>query len=71
MCMLLGQYLLQVYVRSTDVDRTIMTAQSLLTGLYPSNFSDWELGTWQPIPVHMESGNSDQVWCNIFKFKVK
>lgn len=61
MCMLLGQYLLQVYVRSTDVDRTIMTAQSLLTGLYPSNFSDWELGTWQPIPVHMEPGNSDQV----------
>lgn len=43
-----------VYVQSTDVDRTIMSAQVVLAGLFPPNeeekFHDEIL--WQPIPVH-------------------
>lgn len=45
---------LQVYVRSTDFDRTLMSAEANLAGLFPPdgmqrfnpNIS------WQPIPVH-------------------
>jgi len=44
----------QIYIRSTDVDRTLMSAQALLAGLFPpegyQRFSP-DL-PWQPVPVH-------------------
>jgi hypothetical protein len=69
-----------MYVRSSDVDRTLMSAQSLLMGLYP-------LGTgphlpdsikaalpsfFQPIPVHTVDHDEDKLlipWTKNPKFK--
>lgn len=44
----------EIYVQSTDVDRTIMSAQVNLAGLFPTNNDEiWnENILWQPIPVH-------------------
>ncbi|XP_046898498.1 lysosomal acid phosphatase [Hypomesus transpacificus] len=44
----------QISVRSTDYDRTLMSAQANLAGLYPPNGSQvFRPGLdWQPIPVH-------------------
>lgn len=43
-----------VYIQSTDYDRTIMSAQVNLAGLYPTNDDEvWnENILWHPIPVH-------------------
>ncbi|CAH1398940.1 unnamed protein product [Nezara viridula] len=42
-----------VYVQSTDVDRTLMSAQANLAGLfYPRKEEMWSDLPWQPIPVH-------------------
>lgn len=42
-----------VYVQSTDVDRTLMSAQANLAGLfYPTQEEVWSELPWQPIPVH-------------------
>jgi len=47
--------------KSSDFDRTIMSAYCLLTGLYPPiDGQVWhENITWQPIPVHMVPQNVD------------
>ncbi|XP_040184151.1 lysosomal acid phosphatase [Rana temporaria] len=44
----------EIYVRSTDVDRTLMSAEANLAGLYPPEGSQVFHSnlTWQPIPVH-------------------
>uniref|UniRef100_A0A182NA80 acid phosphatase n=1 Tax=Anopheles dirus TaxID=7168 RepID=A0A182NA80_9DIPT len=53
----------EIYVRSTDVDRTLMSAESNLAGLYPPKGADvWDSAiTWQPIPVHTVSEELDSV----------
>ncbi|KAJ6648315.1 Testicular acid phosphatase like [Pseudolycoriella hygida] len=44
----------EVYIQSTDFDRTIMSAQVNLAGLFPPNDEEkWSNEIlWQPIPVH-------------------
>ncbi|NXL87134.1 PPAP phosphatase, partial [Alectura lathami] len=52
----------EFYIQSTDYDRTIMSAQSYLSGLFPPTSSQiWnpEL-LWQPIPVHVVTKSTDQ-----------
>jgi len=53
----------EVYVRSTDVDRTLMSSETDLAGLFPPEGPQvWndEL-MWQPVPVHTVSEESDYV----------
>ncbi|KFP17148.1 Prostatic acid phosphatase, partial [Egretta garzetta] len=52
----------EFYIQSTDYDRTIMSAQSYLSGLFPPTSSQiWnpEL-LWQPIPVHVLQKSTDR-----------
>ncbi|XP_053455486.1 prostatic acid phosphatase isoform X2 [Nycticebus coucang] len=53
----------QVYIRSTDVDRTLMSAMANLAALFPpEGISIWNPGLlWQPIPVHTVSLPEDQL----------
>ena len=55
-------FFFKVDVKSTDYDRTIMTAQSVVTGLYPATIPDWAPGPWQPIPIHSIKEANDQLF---------
>ncbi|XP_011511249.1 prostatic acid phosphatase isoform X2 [Homo sapiens] len=52
----------QVYIRSTDVDRTLMSAMTNLAALFPpEGVSIWNpILLWQPIPVHTVPLSEDQ-----------
>lgn len=54
---------LQVYVRSTDFDRTLMSAEANLAGLFPPNGRQRFNPniSWQPIPVHTVPITEDRV----------
>lgn len=54
---------LQLYSRSTDLDRTLMSAEALLSAVFPpSGEQIWnEDIKWQPIPVHTEPRQDDTV----------
>lgn len=68
----------EIYVRSTDVDRTLMSAESNLAGLYPPTGKDvWDPAIqWQPIPVHTVPETMDEVLaakksCPAFDYALK
>lgn len=68
----------EIYVRSTDVDRTLMSAESNLAGLYPPTGKDqWDPAIqWQPIPVHTVPESMDEVLaakksCPAFDYALK
>lgn len=51
-----------VFVQSTDMDRTLMSALSNLAGMFPpSNDQQWSQLPWQPIPVHTTPRVLDKV----------
>lgn len=53
----------QVYIRSSDVERCLQSAESQLAGLYPpSGYQIWNPTIlWQPIPVHTVPKDSDVI----------
>lgn len=54
--------LYDIYVLSTDVDRTLMSAEANLAGLYPPTGDQvWDLKKWMPIPVHTIPQDQDSL----------
>ncbi|XP_014261504.1 lysosomal acid phosphatase-like [Cimex lectularius] len=50
-----------VYIRSTDVDRTLMSAQANAAGMFPLEQKDhWSDVNWQPIPIHTTPQKEDK-----------
>ncbi|CAD6188537.1 unnamed protein product [Caenorhabditis auriculariae] len=52
----------EVYIRSSDYNRTLMSAQSNLAGFFPPNKDEeWsEYLKWQPVPVHTIPRETDK-----------
>lgn len=68
----------EMYVRSTDVDRTLMSAESNLAGFYPPKSKDlWnDEVQWQPIPVHTVPEKQDSILaakknCPVYDYELK
>ena len=61
-CILVLKYF-QLYVRSSDVDRTIMSAECVLTGMYPTiPQQSWNPDyRWQPTSQHTVPQGEDHV----------
>lgn len=65
-----------IYIRSTDVDRTLMSAETNLAGLYPPKENQiWNSIRWIPIPVHTVPELEDNVlagkkYCQRYKFEL-
>lgn len=59
-----------IYIRSTNVDRAIMSGAANLAGLYrPNKKQQWNDNVgklWQPIPIHSVPRNMDTVNFEIF-----
>lgn len=69
--------LYDIYVMSTDVDRTLMSAESNLAGLYPPIGDQvWDIKTWMPIPVHTAPEEQDSLlaakkFCDKYNFELQ
>ncbi|XP_029176246.1 prostatic acid phosphatase-like [Nylanderia fulva] len=51
-----------IYIQSTDIDRTLMSAEANLAGLYPPIKNQiWDDIKWMPIPVHTIPSKEDYV----------
>eukprot|EP00118_Oscarella_pearsei_P018028 m.182117 g.182117 ORF g.182117 m.182117 type:complete len:98 (+) comp39286_c0_seq2:260-553(+) len=59
----------EIYIRSTDVDRTLMSAECQMASLYqPMERQVFLEGlNWQPTPIHTVPTSQDSVW-NFFLF---
>lgn len=54
----------KVYVQSTDTDRTLMSSQCIVAGLFiPYGNDRWssDITNWQPIPVHTVPHQQDHI----------
>ncbi|KAK9302294.1 hypothetical protein QLX08_005717 [Tetragonisca angustula] len=66
-----------IYIQSTDVDRTLMSAESQLAGLYPPVSKQiWSNIKWMPIPVHTIPEDKDNIlaakkYCPRYDYELK
>lgn len=66
-----------IYVLSTDVDRTLMSAEANLAGLYPpSGDQVWDINKWMPIPVHTIPEQEDNLlavkkYCDKYEYELQ
>lgn len=57
----------EVYVRSTNYERTLMTAECVCAGLFPVDTKDsnlphaWPFGQWQPVPIQTVPAGKDKL----------
>ncbi|XP_058806641.1 prostatic acid phosphatase-like [Phymastichus coffea] len=69
--------LYDIYVISTDVDRTLMSAEANLAGLYPPIGGEiWDIKKWMPIPVHTIPENEDHIlagkkYCDKYAYELQ
>ncbi|KAK9886481.1 hypothetical protein WA026_016764 [Henosepilachna vigintioctopunctata] len=50
-----------IYVLSTDVDRTLMSAEANLAGFFPPEQEFHQNLLWQPIPIHTRQEKNDEI----------
>ena len=53
----------QVYIRSTEVDRALESAQSLVTGMFPPDVNERVASNfnWQPVAIHTPGGTKNDL----------